>query len=166
MTLLKKTSIFLLLSLSLFANSLQLKDQFGRVHTLDTNATLIIYAQTKKAATICNDLFSTKDEAYFKQHHFRYIVDISSVPYFVQRFFILPKMQHFKFDLYISDAKSRRFFKKIISKKEYIALITMQKGAIKAIEYIDTKKALRTKLQKYSISFGSIKPSASTLKCR
>jgi hypothetical protein len=84
-------------------SDMQINDQFGKAHTIDSDTKRLIFAFSKATAHICNDYFKTKPATYLAQHKTQFIADVSAAPYLIKKMFILPGLKDFKHTVLVLD---------------------------------------------------------------
>lgn len=100
---------------------LHLQDQFAHEHTLDGNECkmLIITAQRESATKVKDFLLSQKND-YLQTHRICFIMNIVSVPKFLVRWIVIPKMKHYPFKVFLLQSKEENIFP---GKKGYITAV-------------------------------------------
>jgi hypothetical protein len=87
-------------------SDLNLKDQFGKPHTLNADTYKVIFAFEKKPAHTCNDFFNTQKPTYLQDHHVQFIADVSAAPSLIRSLFIMPGLKKFKHTVLLLDNKT------------------------------------------------------------
>ena len=122
---------------------LNLKDQFGKQHTLNADTYKVIFAFDKKPAHTCNDFFNTQKPTYLQEHHVQFVADVSAAPSLIRSLFIMPGLKDFKHTvLLLDDKKNATPYRKGVDTTK-VVVVTLLNKKITDIKTIGTKKELQ-----------------------
>lgn len=139
-------SLFIGMSLTTIQD-LDYEDQFEKRVKIPKSTRLMILTYEKDQGAIVNDLLAEQNPTYLKKQDALFIADISKMPSLITMMFALPKMQKFKYPIYLNYGE--RFARMFPAKKEKITLLYFNtQGYISDIVYISTKEGLKKALQK------------------
>ncbi|MDD3591784.1 MAG: hypothetical protein PHO65_04040 [Sulfurovum sp.] len=133
--------ISLLLTGTLFAEfkvgeklpAISLPDQFENTLQVESTDRLLILAFEKDISSAINDYLKAKPAGYLKEHHAKYISDISAMPSLITSMFAIPKMKKFPFSIMlINDDLGKEFGKK----EGRITVYKIKNHQVDAIEFI------------------------------
>ena len=117
----KKLIFTVLLALGAFANSLTvgsdvssitIKDQFEKINTIAQNTKTILFASDKETSDILKEYLLSKEGDILTKNNAVYVADISGMPSLITKFFALPKMQKYPFQVMLLDDTNKAFFEK------------------------------------------------------
>lgn len=117
----KKLIFTVLLALGAFANSLTvgsdvssitIKDQFEKINTIAPNTKTILFASDKETSDILKEYLLSKEGDILTKNNAVYVADISGMPSLITKFFALPKMQKYPFQVMLLDDTNKAFFEK------------------------------------------------------
>ncbi len=141
----KKVLVLAMLTTALFANSLnvnsnigsfELKDQFDKKHTVDAKVKTIIVSYEKDTSAKINEFLSKKKKGFLEANSTVFIADVSGMPSFVTKWFALPKMKKYNYNvLLIYDEKDTRFLKK----EERLTVYKIENGLVTSVQFIESK---------------------------
>jgi len=113
--------------------SISLPDQFENTLQVKSTDRLLILAFEKDISSAINDYLKTQPADYLKEHHARYISDISAMPSLITSMFAMPKMKKFPFSIMlINDDLGKEFGKE----EGKITVYRIENHQIKAVEFI------------------------------
>ncbi len=147
---LKKIVLATLLALGLNAASLnidssivdiKIKDQFDKVHTLNSDVKTILFASDKGTSDMLRDylLPLSEKENILEKNSAVYVADISGMPSLISKFIALPKMKKYPFSVLLLDDTNKDNFVKEDGK---IIVYSLENGKVSKIEKISTKEEL------------------------
>ena len=126
---------------------LNLKDQFGKPHTLNADTYKVIFAFDKEPAHTCNDFFNTQKPTYLQEHHTQFVADVSAAPSLIRSLFILPGLKDFKhIVLLLDDKETAAPYRKGIDTTK-IVVVTVLNKKITNIQTISTTKELQKTIE-------------------
>ena len=146
----KKIVLATLLALGLNAASLnidssivdiKIKDQFDKVHTLNSDVKTILFASDKGTSDMLRDylLPLSEKENVLEKNGAVYVADISGMPSLISKFIALPKMKKYPFSILLLDDSNKDNFVKEDGK---IIVYSVVDGKITNIEKISSKEEL------------------------
>jgi len=122
---------------------LNLKDQFGKAHTLNADTYKVIFTFDKTPAHTCNDFFNTQKPTYLQEHHVQFVADVSAAPSIIRSLFIMPGIKKFKhIVLVLDDKKIAAPYRKGVDTTK-IVVVTLLNKKITDIKTISTKEELQ-----------------------
>ena len=99
---LKKLILSILICIYSNANTLKINDkisnfslanQFDKIHTVNSEISMIIVTFQRNTSNLVNDFLSSKDSDFLHKKNTIFINNISSIPSIVTKMFIIPKMR-------------------------------------------------------------------------
>ena len=146
----KKIVLATLLALGLNAASLnidssivdiKIKDQFDKVHTLNSDVKTILFASDKGTSDMLRDylLPLSEKENVLEKNSAVYVADISGMPSLISKFIALPKMKKYPFSILLLDDINKDNFVKEDGK---IIVYSLENGKVVKIDKISTKEEL------------------------
>ncbi|AXX85800.1 hypothetical protein [Aliarcobacter skirrowii] len=146
----KKIVLATLLALGLNAASLnidssivdiKIKDQFDKVHTLNSDVKTILFASDKGTSDMLRDylLPLSEKENVLEKNGAVYVADISGMPSLISKFIALPKMKKYPFSILLLDDSNKENFVKEDGK---IIVYSLENGKVVKIDKISTKEEL------------------------
>lgn len=146
----KKIVLATLLALGLNAASLnidssivdiKIKDQFDKVHTLNSDVRTILFASDKGTSDMLRDylLPLSEKENILEKNGAVYVADISGMPSLISKFIALPKMKKYPFSILLLDDSNKDNFVKEDGK---IIVYSVVDGKITNIGKISSKEEL------------------------
>ncbi|MDY0181072.1 hypothetical protein [Aliarcobacter skirrowii] len=146
----KKILLATLLALGLNAASLnidssivdiKIKDQFDKVHTLNSDVKTILFASDKGTSDMLRDylLPLSEKENVLEKNGAVYVADISGMPSLISKFIALPKMKKYPFSILLLDDSNKENFVKEDGK---IIVYSLENGKVVKIDKISTKEEL------------------------
>jgi hypothetical protein len=140
---------FLALSVSLFANPLQigakiptltLEDQFEKKHTIKPqNYKTYIFSAQRDTSEWMDQFLQTKEKNFLEQNQAVYISDISSMPSFVTSLFALPKMQKYPYTLMLMYDENTIF----PVKEDSLTVVKTDNNVVKSITFISQVEQIK-----------------------
>ncbi len=126
---------------------LNLKDQFGKEHSLNADTYKVIFAFDKEPAHTCNDFFNTQKPTYLQEHHVQFVADVSAAPSIIRSLFILPGLKDFKHIVLLLDDKNiaAPYRKGVDTTK--IVVVTLLNKKITDIKTVSTKEKLQKEVE-------------------
>lgn len=146
----KKIVLATLLALGLNAASLsidssivdiKIKDQFDKVHTLNSDVKTILFASDKGTSDMLRDylLPLSEKENVLEKNGAVYVADISGMPSLISKFIALPKMKKYPFSILLLDDSNKENFVKEDGK---IIVYSLENEKVVKIDKISTKEEL------------------------
>jgi hypothetical protein len=122
--------------------SLQLKDQFDQLKSIDADTKQVMFAFSKDIAHMSNDFFNTKEPTFLADHHTVFIADVSSAPSLIRSMFIIPGLKDFKHTVLLIDDKSIAANYRHANKEDQLMVVNVDNFIIKTISFLSTEEAL------------------------
>jgi hypothetical protein len=150
----KKLFLLALLSISLFASSIKVgdnfpaisyKDQFDTSHVLKASTKVLIIAFTRDGGNIVKDALTPKGDGFLESINALYLADISGMPSIISSFFAIPKMKKYPFKILLE--KDNSLQDKYPYSEDKVTIIKLNNQKVESIEYIATKDELLEKLK-------------------
>lgn len=155
----KKIIIWFLMVLNLWATpynieekviSFDLKDQFGNNHHVDVMPHTLILAFEKGTSLTVNNYLSMQNKKYLDTYNAVFIVDVSSVPSLFIKFFGIPKMQKYSYQILLIDDEN--FAHQFSRQKGKITIIHFKENVVSSISFVcsydELKRAIEPKKKK------------------
>lgn len=92
------------------------RDQWGKKHTIAEDDVFILYSAEKDVSVEFHKGLEKKGEQWLNENHIVYMADVTSVPGFVMKRFMLPKMKKYSYPVLL------------IREDEQLPRISTQKG--------------------------------------
>lgn len=124
---------------------MELKDQFGKKHTLKVMPHTLIMAFEKGTGTTVNDYLSSQDKGYLDAHNAAFVADISGMPSFITKAFAIPKMQKYPHIVLLID--DEEFGLKFPGKEEKITIMKFKGNLVDSIDYVSTADELKKAIE-------------------
>ncbi|MCT7543525.1 hypothetical protein [Aliarcobacter cryaerophilus] len=120
---------------------IKIKDQFDKVHTLNSDVKTILFASDKSTSDMLRDylLPLSEKENILEKNGAVYVADISGMPSLISKFIALPKMKKYPFSVLLLDDTNKDNFVKEDGK---IIVYSVVDGKITNIEKISSKEEL------------------------
>jgi hypothetical protein len=120
---------------------IKIKDQFDKVHTLNSDVKTILFASDKGTSDMLRDylLPLSEKENILEKNSAVYVADISGMPSLISKFIALPKMKKYPFSILLLDDSNKENFVKEDGK---IIVYSVVDGKITNIEKISSKEEL------------------------
>ena len=120
---------------------IKIKDQFDKVHTLNSDVKTILFASDKSTSDMLRDylLPLSEKENILEKNSAVYVADISGMPSLISKFIALPKMKKYPFSILLLDDSNKENFVKEDGK---IIVYSVVDGKITNIEKISSKEEL------------------------
>ena len=116
-------------------SSFSLVNQFDKIHTINSNISMIIVTFQKKSTNIVNNFLSSRDNDFLDKNNTIFINDISCTPSIIVKMFTIPKMRDYKYDILLIYNENN---KKFIEEENKITVYFIQNGYIKDIKFISS----------------------------
>lgn len=117
--------------------AITLPDQFDKEVTVGPDDQIVMMSFEKGVSVGINEYLKTKPGTFLDRHHCKYISDISSMPSFITKMFVLPKMKDYPFELMlIYDDTGEQFARE----EEKITVYSIDHGVISSIRFITDKE--------------------------
>jgi hypothetical protein len=150
---LKKLILSILICIYSNANTLKINDkisnfslanQFDKIHTVNSEISMIIVTFQRNTSNLVNDFLSSKDSDFLHKNNTIFINNISSIPSIVTKMFIIPKMRDYKYDILLIYNENN---KKFIEEENKITIYFIENSFVKDIKYISTEEELESILK-------------------
>ncbi|PUE66134.1 hypothetical protein [Arcobacter caeni] len=150
---LKKLILSILICIYSNANTLKINDkisnfslanQFDKIHTVNSEISMIIVTFQRNTSNLVNDFLSSKDSDFLHKKNTIFINNISSIPSIVTKMFIIPKMRDYKYDILLIYNENN---KKFIEEENKITIYFIENSFVKDIKYISTEEELESILK-------------------
>jgi len=130
----------------------ELKNQFGKKYYISVMPKMMLFANEKDPAGMVNSFLKTKPKNYLEQNKVLWVSDISGMPSLVTKWFALPKMRKYPFEVLLSN--NEKFAKQFLTKEEHItAMLFDANNTIQEIHYISDIKTLQKMIEKKDARF-------------
>ena len=116
-------------------SSFSLVNQFDKIHTINSNISMIIVTFQKKSTNIVNNFLSSRDNDFLDKNNTIFINDISCTPSIIVKMFTIPKMRDYKYDILLIYNENN---KKFIEEENKITVYFIENGFIKDIKFISS----------------------------
>lgn len=145
--------IGLFLSSHLYANTLQIGDNFSKITLLDqhehqqgtNNETqILLFSRDMKSSDLIQEALKNMNVTQLPAT-IVYIADISKMPSLIAKFVAIPQLKDLRFAIALDKEGSQTQF--IPSQKKMASVIILDKLAIKNIHYLDSAQAIQKVLQ-------------------
>lgn len=124
---------------------LDLKDQFGKKHTLKVMPHTLIMAFEKGTGATVNGYLATQDKGYLNAHNTVFVADISGMPSFITNTFAIPKMQKYPHIVLLID--DEEFGLKFPGQEEKITIMKFKGNFLQSIDYVSTTDELKKAIE-------------------
>lgn len=115
---------------------LTLPNQHGKAVTVAVGTRIVLYVPDKKASELVRRFLQDKNRAYMEQTKLAVVSDLSAVPPFIRRLYIIPDLKNYPFDmLVIEDEFSPVIFE---SELEKVSVVFIDKGWQKKVKKAGT----------------------------
>ena len=113
---------------------LTLSDQFGKIHRIDgKTCSLVLVTAEKTTAHDLKTFIRKRKGSFLQKHRVCILFDIRSIPAFVIRWFLLPKMRRYPFEVLLLYDNKQNVFP---TKKGFLTVIRLKKNnEIESIRY-------------------------------
>jgi len=126
--------------------SFTLPDQFDKAHTLDAEVKKLIFVFKKDAGHTVNEFLQKQESDYLTKRNTLFVADISPMPVIIRNTFALPDLRTSPYKmLLLYDGELVKAFKDEVN-AEKIAIVTVDNGVVKSVEYISTEAELEKAL--------------------
>lgn len=145
---------FLLIAVSLWGAAykvgesiqpLNLKDQFGKIHSLKEMPKTLIMVYEKGTAATVNEYLAAQDKGYLSGHNTSFIADISGMPTFISNAFAIPKMQKYPHTVLLIDDEELGL--KFPGQDEKITVMKIKGNVLQSIDYVSTADELKKAIE-------------------
>ena len=116
-------------------SSFSLVNQFDKIHTINSNISMIIVTFQKESTNIVNNFLSSRDNDFLDKNNTIFINDISCTPSIIVKMFTIPKMRDYKYDILLIYNENN---KKFIEEENMITVYFIENGFIKDIKFISS----------------------------
>jgi hypothetical protein len=150
----QKVMLLLLMVLSLWGATykvgqsvipLDLKDQFGKKHTLKVMPHTLIMAFEKGTGATVNEYLAAQDKGYLSAHNAVFVADISGMPTFITNTFAIPKMQKYPHTvLLIYDEELGLKFPGV---EEKITIMKFRGNFLQSVDYVTTADEIKRAIE-------------------
>jgi len=118
----------------------ELSDQHDRSFKIDNDTKVIIFVSERQTSNIVHTALQSHDKNFLLSRSAVYIADISKMPSFVNRMFVLPELRKYTYSMLLDkDSKKTSMFPR---KKEHVTLIKLDGLKIKSVEFIQRPEAI------------------------
>ena len=118
-------------------NSFTLPDQFEKTHTVDSNTKTIIVSSEKATSSALNEFLGAKEKGFLESNNAVFIADISGMPSLITKFFALPKMKKYNYNVLLITEENDDRFKK---QEEKLTVYKLENGVITTINYVSKEE--------------------------
>ena len=116
-------------------SSFSLVNQFDKIHTINSNISMIIVTFQKESTNIVNNFLSSRDNDFLDKNNTIFINDISCTPSIIVKMFTIPKMRDYKYDILLIYNENN---KKFIEEENKITVYFIENGFVKDIKFISS----------------------------
>jgi len=142
--------LLLLLTLSIFAianpmkvgdtlANITLQDQFETKQTVANDTKTILVAYDKDISSLLKEFLLAKEGDFLSANNAVYIGDIRGMPSLISRFFAIPKMKKYPFEILFLDETHEKLLDK---KEEMITVYKLIDGKISNVSFVKTTEEL------------------------
>jgi hypothetical protein len=122
-----------------------LNDQFGVEHNIQIRPKILICSFGKSTGKIISSYFDAQGKEYIKKYGIELMADVSSVPSFLRKTIIVPKMKKYSFEILLSD--DEKFSNQFPSKEDSLTIIKMENGVVSEIIYASNEDELKVAIE-------------------
>ncbi len=123
-----------------------LPDQFDKSHSINNDTKILILSFAKASGHMVKEFLQTQDKNYLSNKNAYFIADISPMPTVIRNTFALPDLKKSSYPvLLIYDGAISAQIKNA-DKADKVAVVTLDNGTIKAVEYLSSKDELKAAL--------------------
>ena len=122
-----------------------LKDQFGIEHNVEVRPKILICSFGKNTGKLISEYFGKVDKDYLIKYDIEMIADVSSIPSFLRKTIILPKMKKYNFEILLSTDKA--FMKAFPTKEDNLTIIRMKNGVVTEITFASDEYELKDAIE-------------------
>jgi len=120
--------------------NIKIKNQFNKSIQISSETKTVLFSNSKSSSKKLNSFLKNRSGDFMKNHRTHFIADVSGMPFLISKFFALPKMRKFPYDvLLISDSKNANFIPKKNGKLTVIKLTNLK---VNSISFVNTTKDL------------------------
>jgi len=150
----KKIIVLLLLVVSVWGAAykvgqsvqpLNLKDQFGKMHSLKEMPKTLLLAYEKGTGATVNEYLAAQDKGYLNAHNAIFVADISGMPTFISNTFAIPKMQKYPHIVLLIDDEELGL--KFPGQEEKITVMKLKGNVVQRIDYVSTADELKQAIE-------------------
>lgn len=124
---------------------LDLKDQFGKRHTLKVMPRTLVMAFEKGTGATVNEYLAAQGKGYLAKNNAVFIAEISQMPNFITKAFALPKMQKYPHTVLL--IQDEELGLKFPAEEEKITVMTFKGNFLRSVQYISTAAELKQAIE-------------------
>ena len=122
-----------------------LNDQFGVEHNIQIRPKILICSFGKSTGKLISSYFDAKDKEYLNKYDIELMADVSSVPSFLRKTIIVPKMKKYSFEILLSADK--KFSNEFPRKEDNLTVIKMENGVVREISFCSDADELKDAIE-------------------
>ena len=123
-----------------------LPDQFDKSHSINNDTKILILSFAKASGHMVKEFLQTQDKNYLSNKNAYFIADISPMPTVIRNTFALPDLKKSSYPVLLIYDGSISAQIKNADKADKVAVVTLDNGTIKAVEYLSSKDELKAAL--------------------
>lgn len=120
---------------------LDLKDQFGKKHTLKVMPHTLLMAFEKGTGATVNEYLAGQDKGYLSAHNAAFVADISGMPSFITNTFAIPKMQKYPHTVLL--IYDEEFGLKFPGEEGKITVMKFKGNFLQSINYVSSANEIK-----------------------
>lgn len=114
---------------------LTLEDQHGKTQSIDDSTKLVIMAFEMEASEPLGEFLQEQEANFLSEHKARYVADISGMPSLISKFFAIPKMQDYNYNLMLN--REDNFAEQYQKQEGKLSVYTLNNGVVESIDFVD-----------------------------
>jgi hypothetical protein len=118
----------------------------GNKIEIPKQTTLIIATFEKDMGVLVNEYLQSQNQAYLLKHNLVFIADLSTIPAFFRKMFILPKFKKYRHHIYMTF--NSKFKKTVPNEEGKVTFFRIENAKIADISYVSTRKELKAAIEK------------------
>ena len=122
-----------------------LEDQHGKAHRVDERVRAIILSHDMEAGEIIGRALARNGKRVLEKHRAVYLADLSGMPGFLRRMFVLPKLRERSYPMLLDT--SGEIARQLPSREGFVALIFLSGLRVVSVEYVKDSSALIATLE-------------------
>jgi len=127
--------------------SFTLPDQFDKAHTLKADTKTLVLVFAKATGHTVKEFLKKQDSDYLAKRNTLFVADISPMPTVIRNTFALPDLKKSAYSVLLIYDKNIAKQLKNEKEAEKIAVVTLEKGVVNTVKYIDSEEELKALLK-------------------